>query len=471
MGGAGMALDNPNHPTEEAPADPSAVDHAAIAEALERERILLRGLVDNLPDNIFVKDAQGRYILDNAAHSHFVGRPSESILGRTVFDFFPREQAEHYAEDDRQVMQSGQALVGREEPIRSADGEQRWVSTTKAPLRDSSGAVIGLVCISRDVTARKRAELALEEKNRLLEEAVASERRAHDALKKAQAQMVQNEKLAALGQLVAGVAHEINNPLAFVVNNLAVLQRDAAELKELIETYQSAEKSLAASDPATSQRVAELTERMDLDYVLNNLPELFHRSRDGLRRIQDIVKDLREFARNEAVGDMQEGADVNAGIESTLNIARGRARKQKIELVADLAPLPRLSCRPAKINQVILNLVMNAIDACIDGGKVTVRTRPGENRDGITIEVIDTGTGMPEHIRSKIFDPFFTTKPQGQGTGLGLSISHGIVTDHGGTIEVESAVGHGSRFIIHLPCNNSPRESTDAPIEKPVTAG
>jgi two-component system, NtrC family, sensor kinase len=161
------------------------------------------------------------------------------------------------------------------------------------------------------------------------------------------------------------------------------------------------------------------------------------------------VQGLRDFARLDG-HDLQE-VDLNAGIESTLNIARGRGVKKDVRLQANLRPLPPVGCYPAQINQVVLNLVVNAIDACADGGTVTVRTAAGAG--GVAIHVIDDGHGIDPAVRDRVFDPFFTTKPPGQGTGLGLglSISHGIVQDHGGRIEVDSAPGRGAHFTVHLP--------------------
>jgi signal transduction histidine kinase len=194
-------------------------------------------------------------------------------------------------------------------------------------------------------------------------------------------------------------------------------------------------------------RVRELAERIDLAYTLGNLEGLLTRSREGLRRIQQIVKDLRDFARLDE-SDLHE-VDLNAGIESTINIIQGQAKKQQVTLEADLAPLPPVTCYPAKINQVVLNLVANALDACSPGGKVTVSTRA--DGDAVEIAVADTGGGIDPAIREKIFDPFFTTKPQGKGTGLGLSISYGIVQTHGGSIDFQSTPGRGTRFTVRLP--------------------
>jgi signal transduction histidine kinase len=329
--------------------------------------------------------------------------------------------------------------------------------TKKIPLYDENGKPEYLLGISEDITDRKRAELELREKNHQLEEAFRAEREAMETLKQAQSRLVQSEKMASLGQLVAGVAHEINNPLAFVTNNIVVLQRDFAGLQGVLKLYQSADAAIAENQPQLSGKIKEASDQIDLAYTLENLAETLTRSREGLKRIQQIVRDLRDFSRQETVGEMQEAVDLNGGITSTINIVRGRARARGIELIAELSDLPGVTCCPSKINQVILNLVANAIDACSTGGKVIVRSRPGTQ--GAEIEVADTGSGIPPEIREKIFDPFFTTKPQGQGTGLGLSISHGIIGDHGGSISVDSTPGKGTTFVVRLPRTGPPVRS------------
>ncbi len=291
-----------------------------------------------------------------------------------------------------------------------------------------------------------QGEDRLREQNRRLEDAIRSEREAHDELKKTQSHLVQSEKLASLGQMVAGVAHEINNPLAFVSNNVAVLQRDVAGIRELLDLYHEAETTIAVR-PELLKRIQDFCQRLDLGYTLPNLQDLLTSLRDGLKRIQQIVMDLRDFARLDE-SDLSD-VDINVGIESTANIIRNRATERQVTIELALTPMPALSCYPAKINQVVLNLLANAIDASKSGDAVTIRT--GATDGHAIIEVIDTGCGIDPSIRERIFDPFFTTKPPGKGTGLGLSISYGIVQDHGGAIQVESEAGRGSRFIVSLP--------------------
>jgi signal transduction histidine kinase len=264
--------------------------------------------------------------------------------------------------------------------------------------------------------------------------------------------MLQNEKLASVGQLAAGIAHEINNPLAFVKNNNAVLQRDINALSRLLALYQRGNPTLAANNPGLNQEIAELAERLDLAYTLPDVCEILHRSAEGLRRIQEIVQNLRDFVRLDQ-NDF-DNIDLNAGIESTVNMIRHRALDRRIQITMHLNPLPKVACYPDRINQVVLNLLSNAIDASPDGADVDVRT--AQEANAACVEVIDTGSGIDPKFRDRIFDPFFTTKAVGKGAGMGLSISYGIVSQHGGKIEVESHVGKGSTFRVRLPMSVTP---------------
>jgi PAS domain S-box-containing protein len=388
----------------------------------------------------------------------------EKTLGWTIEELMSRPYVEFVHENDREAtlaeagrLTDGSVVLSFENRYRCSDGSYKWLLWNAAPFTSQQM----IYAAARDITDRKHAEQELtrtagelahayEEARRLavdLERTAASDRRSHEQLKRAQGQLVQSEKLAALGQMVAGVAHEINNPLSFVINNLAILQRDVGALRDLIELYRQAENATAEERASAFANIEAESKRIDLPYTLKNLEGLVTRSRDGLKRIQQIVMDLRDFARLDE-SDLHE-ADLNAGIISTLNIIRGRAVKKNVQLQTELAPLPPVVCYATKINQVVLNLVANAIDACTEGG--IVRVRSGASTDGVGIEVIDNGVGIPAAARAKIFDPFFTTKPQGQGTGLGLSISHGIVHDHGGRIEVECPEGQGTCFRILLP--------------------
>jgi PAS domain S-box-containing protein len=381
----------------------------------------------------------------------YVSPVIEKITGRPP-EFFTGG-AKHWwtvvAPEDRPACERATGRWRRSEPsqeeyrIVRPDGSSRWVrdSVLASPgSTTSKGTGIRLDGVLTDVTERRQAE-------ETLRQTIASEREAHHKLKLAQSQLVASEKLVGLGQLVAGVAHEINNPLAFVNNNTVVLQRDLASLRQLLGLYRSADDLLTQHRPELHRQIRDLCEEIDLEYTLNNIDGLLSRSREGLQRIQQIVKGLRDFARLDE-SDLKE-TDLNAGIESTINILRGEAKKKHLTLLLDLAPLPEVACYPARINQVVMNLVANAIYACGESGEVTVRTRT--EPDGVAIHVIDNGSGIPADVLARIFDPFFTTKPVGQGTGLGLSISHQIVEDHGGRIEAQSTPGQGAHFTVHLP--------------------
>ncbi len=450
-----------------------AAERRRAERALKQTEVFYHTLVETLPQMILCKDLEGRFTFANGRFCAELGTTLEEIKGKTDFDFFPRELAEKYRADDRRVLESRQVVDVVERHV-TPKGETLFVQTMKTPILGTEGEPIGIQGIFWDVTERMRAEERLKEQNVMLQEMAESERRALEALKAAQSRMVQTEKLASLGQLVAGVAHEINNPLAFVTNNVAVLERDLLDLVELVRLFRKVRDGSGTAEAdggpaATDARIAEVCEQLDLDYCLENLPRIIERTREGLRRIERIVKDLRLFARVDE-GEWNE-VDLNPGIDSSVNMVQGYARKRGVKVVAEYGDLPAVRCRAARLHQVVVNLLMNAIDACPPEGTVTVRTGPDPEHQGIQIEVSDTGCGIDPEIRGRIFDPFFTTKPVGEGTGLGLSISYGIVEEHGGTIEVHSTPGSGSCFTVRVPLQGRRGGETTRPAEPAQAAG
>ena len=427
-----------------------AAERRRAERALRQTEVFYHTLVETLPQMILCKDLEGRFTFANGRFCAELGTSLEQIRGKTDFDFFPKELAEKYRADDRRVLESRQVVNVVERHV-TPKGETLYVQTMKTPILGPDGETIGIQGIFWDVTERMRAEEQLKEQNITLHELALSERQAHEALKAAQSRMVSTEKLASLGQLVAGVAHEINNPLAFVSNNVAVLERDLLDLVTLIGLFRQA-RAAGESEvdrAAIDERIGQVCEQLDLDYCLENLPRIIDRTREGLRRIERIVKDLRLFARVDE-GEWNE-VDLNPGIESSVNMVQGYARKRGVKVVADYGALPAVRCRAARLHQVVVNLLMNAIDACPAEGTVTLHTGIDPELEAVRVEVADTGSGIDPAIRERIFDPFFTTKPIGEGTGLGLSISYGIVEEHGGTIEVQSTPGAGSCFTVRVP--------------------
>ena len=266
-----------------------------------------------------------------------------------------------------------------------------------------------------------------------------------DERKQLEGQLVQSEKLASLGQLAAGVAHEINNPIGFVASNLGALDSYFQQLLEILDAYQVASQTLGAESAAQLQ---QLCEKNELDFLLDDIPSLIRESKDGIGRVGQIVKDLKDFSRVDSQLEWQ-WADLQQGIDSTLNIVASEL-KYKADVIKDYQALPEVECLPSQINQVVMNLVVNAAQAMgSERGTITLRT--GQQGETAWIEVADNGSGIAPQTLQKIFDPFFTTKPVGQGTGLGLSLSYGIVKKHGGEITVNSELGVGTTFRVELP--------------------
>jgi two-component system, NtrC family, sensor kinase len=265
-------------------------------------------------------------------------------------------------------------------------------------------------------------------------------------LKLAQIQLIQSEKMASLGELTAGIAHEINNPINFVASSLQPLKRNLEALKSLIDQYDE-----YAEQPSADklQEIVDYKEEIDYDYTKDEIEMLLSSISDGANRTTEIVKGLRNFSRLDESD--RKKASLNEGIESTLLILQSNLKQKNIRLVKLLGEMPEIQCYAGQLNQVFMNILNNAIQAMPQQGTLTVKTFLDPQDHLIKIAISDTGSGIPEAVLNKIFDPFFTTKQVGEGTGLGLSISYGIVKKHNGTIEVQSEVGKGSTFVIQLP--------------------
>ncbi|WP_310385689.1 PAS domain S-box protein [Roseateles sp.] len=360
----------------------------------------------------------------------------EAPLGLPSVEFFVDSNA--YEELGRiayPVLSRGESLQ-HEMEMRTRKGNLIWVQMI-AYVADPANPAAGTWWLLQDRTEVKRVEGELKGNFERIKETNAR-------LEEAQNQLLQSEKMASIGQLAAGVAHEINNPIGFVSSNLATLRRYVGQLFQLVEHYESSHRS--NPDAAKQAGIDGLRADLDMDFLVEDLPQLLNESEEGLDRVKKIVQDLKDFSRVDQT-DWQD-ADLNAGLESTLNVVMNEV-KYKAEVIKQFGPLPRVHCRAAQLNQVFMNLIVNAAHAISERGVITLSTR--QEGEWVCVSVRDSGTGMSEAVMRRIFEPFYTTKPVGKGTGLGLSLSFSIVKRHGGRIEVESQAGMGSCFKVWLP--------------------
>lgn len=309
---------------------------------------------------------------------------------------------------------------------------------------------------------KARMEMEIEERTKAqaaLEREKEEQRTLIKKLEAAHNQLLQSEKLASIGQLAAGVAHEINNPIGFVNSNLGSLKTYVSELLQVLDAYENCQHLLAA-DPALHQQIKGICAKVDLEFLREDVVKLITESIDGAARVRRIVQDLRDFSRIDSVE--WQWADLHAGLESTLNVVCNEI-KYKADVVREFGTLPLVECMPSQLNQVFLNLLVNAAQSITEHGTITLRS--GCIDDSVWISVSDTGQGIPPELITKIFDPFFTTKPIGKGTGLGLSVSYGIIEKHGGHIDVRSQPGQGTTFTVNLPVSHPPSPNTESPGE------
>jgi two-component system, NtrC family, sensor kinase len=325
------------------------------------------------------------------------------------------------------------------------DGHQLWIQMI-GYVSNADDPAAGAWWLLQDRSEVRRAQEALETNYARLKET-------NHRLEEAQNQLLQSEKMASIGQLAAGVAHEINNPIGFVNSNLNSLKHYIDDLLRLIGDYGTAESELGVQ---ARQRLQAAKDDIDLAYMLEDMPVLLRESAEGLGRVKRIVQDLKDFSRVDN-SDWAE-ADLNAGLDSTLNVVLNEV-KYKAEVVKKYSVLPPVRCLAAQLNQVFMNFIVNAAHAIESRGVITLSS--GHSGSWVWIEVADTGSGMSEEVQRRIFEPFYTTKPVGKGTGLGLSLSFSIVQKHKGLIKVKSEPGKGSAFRVWIPVD--PEGSAEAP--------
>ena len=426
--------------------------------ALKKSEEKYRTILENIEDAYYEVDLAGNLIFFNDSMCRICGYPKEELMGMNNRQYTDQENAKKLFQAFNKVYRTGGP--GREcdwEIIRK-DGTKRCIEASISLQKDSIHKPIGFRGIIRDVTDRKQAEEALKrnheqllEKNREIEAsrtnlqlALEELERAYKELKTTQSKILQQEKMASIGQLAAGVAHEINNPMAFISSNLGTLGKYVHRLTEFIQTQSEVIESLNTSDAVEGLKRKQ--KELKLDYITEDIKGLITESLDGSERVQKIVQGLKSFARVDEAE--YKYANINECIENTLNIVWNEL-KYKATLKKDYGNIPLTKCYPQQMNQVFMNLLINAIHSIEKQGEIAIKTR---DEDGsIIIAISDTGGGIPQENLNKIFEPFFTTKEVGKGTGLGLSITYEIVQRHNGEITVESEVGKGTTFTIRLP--------------------
>ncbi len=422
---------------------------------IELERKQLQTLIDNIPDPIYFKDTEGHY--QNGNSSFYRGLDASclvEVLGKTDFDYLDPELAERFQRDEIELFKSGKGFT-KEESGATASGQRVFYQTTKTPIFDrNSKKPIGMVGISRDITETKTAREALKARAEELTQTL-------DQLKQAQSQLVQSEKMASLGVLTAGIAHEINNPINFVYAGVNSMGKDFADVKTVVEQLKDLPQ---ASDPtAAIAKLQQTREQVDFDEAFEALEETLKDIKLGATRITEIVAGLSKFSRlGQEDWDL---SNLHEDLEGVLVLLKNKY-KTHIKIERDFATdLPPVVCFPGKLNQAFMNIIGNAIDAIdshASSGTIRISTRA--QAGSVFISIKDDGTGMDHQVREKIFDPFFTTKSIGKGTGLGLSITYSIIQDHNGNLSLTTESGKGSTFIIQLPIEQASYQHNEAQV-------
>lgn len=408
----------------------------AAKHSVQSERTLLSKIVNNIPFRIYWKDREGKYLGCNEdfARAASLGSPGD-IVGKTGAELpLPGVESDRSRHADAAVIASGEAILKAEESWSSGEGETRNFLASRVPLRNESDEVIGVLGIYDDVTDRKRLE----------------------------SQLTQAQKLESIGQLAAGIAHEINTPVQYLGDNIRFLQEQHTSLMRVVDAYSEQLAPVRTPRPwfDRAQEVYRLLEELDYEFVREEIPKSIEQSLEGLERVATIVRAMKAFSHPGSTE--KQYCDLNNAIESTATVCRHRW-KYAADLKLELQPgLPQVPCLVAEFNQVMLNLIVNAADAISEKFGETqkgwIRISTAQIGSGVEIRVQDNGSGISEAIRTRIFDPFFTTKGVGKGTGQGLAISRDIIVNkHGGSLDCESVPGEGTTFIICLPLQEPSR--------------
>jgi PAS domain S-box-containing protein len=409
--------------------------------ALAEMNLRFTTILNNAPIIFYTLNKDGRFIFSEGKALEKIGLKPGEVVGISAFEIY---------KDNKSIINTLQrAFAGKKENWVSCVGDI-YFENHATPIKDKNGEIIGIIGIALDISERIQAEIQqvklyneTQDKAQQLEVALRE-------LQQTQAQLIQTEKMSSLGQLVAGIAHEINNPVNFIYGNLKHAEEYIINLLHLVELYRQ-------HYPQSVSEIYEETQAIDFDFIKDDLPKLLASMMMGSDRIRQIVLSLRNFSRLDE-SDMK-AVDIHDGINNTLLLLQNRLKAKseysEIQVIKEYGDLPLVECYAGQLNQVFMNLLTNAVDALEESSfrgeqpKIAIRTSLKDER--VFISITDNGMGMSQDVNKRLFDPFFTTKPVGKGTGMGLSISYQIIQKHQGQLMCISAPGEGAEFIIVIP--------------------
>lgn len=428
-------------------------------KAFRKQTQILQSILDSLAEGVMVADETGNFLFFNPAAQEILGQSFGKVTPQNwseKFNCYLPDAVTPYPWEKLPLTLAiqGVPVDGAEVYIQPPNqSEKLCISVNARPLKDELEKVKGGVAVFRDITDKKKAVQALQKSEAQLRDQTMQLKKTLQDLQATQAKLIHSEKMSSLGQLVAGIAHEINNPINFIYGNLVHAGEYVKDLVMLMSLYQQ-------YYPNPMPEIREKIEEFDLDFLIEDLPKLLGSMLGGSERIRQIVLNLRNFSRLDEAEIKP--VDIHTGLESALLILQHRLaatpQHSEIKIVKDYGNLPKIQCHAGSLNQVFMNILSNAIDAIEIAANKSLINRPeiklrtALEKDRVMIRIADNGIGMSEEIQTHLFDPFFTTKPVGSGRGLGLWVSYQIVVEkHGGSLQFISKPGEGTEFIIEIP--------------------